>query len=247
MSTPGRPMPGPPMAFAHEEERSTSPSRHRCPGTSGRQSCSERPRLRRLLAIGGLAITLTGNSGGWAGNRNEHDLSTRTDIGTAAARRADDRHGDRLRRPADHHDRHAAATSAVVEHHHDNHVADHHVEHDDHHHDHDDHHHHHDHHDDDARHDDDVSSGTTNHEPKPDDRSRSRPHPPAGLSGESAMAGPAPEALTDIPPAARDAVAALIAAPTEPDQGPGVGRHRHRQELGARGDPNGAARSRRSR
>ena len=30
------------------------------------------------------------------------------------------------------------------------------------------------------------------------------------------MAGPAPEALTDIPPAARDAVSALIAAPTEP-------------------------------
>ena len=30
------------------------------------------------------------------------------------------------------------------------------------------------------------------------------------------MAGPAPEALTDIPPAARDAVSALTAAPTEP-------------------------------
>ncbi len=30
------------------------------------------------------------------------------------------------------------------------------------------------------------------------------------------MAGPAPEALTDIPPAAREAVSALTAAPTEP-------------------------------
>jgi predicted GTPase len=30
------------------------------------------------------------------------------------------------------------------------------------------------------------------------------------------MAGPAPKALTDIPPAARDAVSALTAAPTEP-------------------------------
>ncbi len=149
----------PPMAFApgdepqYETEPPPLPWYKRPPILFGAAAAAA------LLAIGGLAITLTGNSGVLGPvTETSTTFSTRTDIGTAAARRADDRHGDRLRRPADHHHRHAAATSAVVEHHHDNHVADHHVEHDDNHHD-DDHHHHHHHHDDDD-HDDDVSSGT---------------------------------------------------------------------------------------
>ena len=115
-------------------------------------------------------------------------------------------------------------------HHDDHHVADHHVDHDDdNHHDDNDHHHHH--HDDDDDHDD-VAAGTQATSP-----SRSRaPSPPAGgASAErSAMAGPAPEALTDIPPAAREAVAALTARAHRAGQDPGVGRHRHRQEFRAR-------------
>ena len=108
-----------------------------------------------------------------------------------------------------HHHRHAATASAVVEHHDDNDVADDDLEHDDNNNDHDNHHN-----------DDDTTTTTTSPPaPKPEPSLSPNPspiRPPTGPSGATAMAGPAPEALTDIPPAAREAVSALIAAPTEP-------------------------------
>ena len=61
------------------------------------------------------------------------------------------------------------------------------------------------------------------------------------------MAGPAPEALTDIPPVAREAVSALIGGADRAGQVHGVGRNRHRQELRARDVTDGIAGSRRAR
>ena len=109
-----------------------------------------------LLAIGGLAITLTGNSGVLGPvTETSTTFSLEPSSGQPPTRRADDRHGDRVRRPADHHHRHAATASAVVEHHDHHHVADHDVEHDHNNNDNDNHHN-----DDDDNDDDDVSSGT---------------------------------------------------------------------------------------
>ena len=112
-----------------------------------------------LLAVGGLAITLTGNSG-VLGPVTE--TSTTFSIGPSNQSTSvapADRHRDRIQRRADHHRRHTAtAPAVVVDDHNDDHDADNELDNDDHHHHNDDHHHHHD--DDHHHHDDhDVTAG----------------------------------------------------------------------------------------
>ena len=97
----------PPMAFTpgeepqYEAEPAPLPWYKRPPILFGAAA------VAALLAIGGLAITLTGNSGVLGPvTGDKHDLLPRPVIRAAAdTRRADDRHGDRVRRPADHHHR----------------------------------------------------------------------------------------------------------------------------------------------
>ena len=142
-STPGRPTPGPrsisPRARnrQYDAEPAPLPWYKRPPILFGAAA------VAALLAIGGLAITLTGNSG-VLGPVTE--TSTTFSIGPSSEPPPTSAEPTTVTvtgsdGAADDHHRHAATASAVVEHHHDD-VSDDHVVHNDHHHDdhNDDHH-----------------------------------------------------------------------------------------------------------
>ena len=156
----------PPMAFApgeephYEAEPAPLPWYKRPPILFGAAAAAA------LLAIGGLAITLTGNSGVLgSGHRDEHDLLRRPVAGAAA----DIRCAETVTVTGSD----GQPTTTVITppppppsstHHDNDHVADHTTTHDDHH----DDHHHDNHHDDNNNDDHDVAAGTdTPPQPKP--------------------------------------------------------------------------------
>ena len=153
----------PQVAFAHEEEGyepepGPLPWYKRPPILFGAAAAAV------LLAIGGLAITLTSASGSTRpGDRDGHACRDRT-VTRAAADfdNAADDHGDRPQRRAEH-DRGASAPAR--EHDHD--VADDDHDHPDHHHN-DDHNHHDDNDHDDAAHNHDDAPATTTTQPDDD-------------------------------------------------------------------------------
>ena len=202
----------PQVAFAHEEEGyepepGPLPWYKRPPILFGAAAAAV------LLAIGGLAVTLTSTSGS-TGPVTE--TATHVETGPSpgqpptSATAADD-HGHRTQRRAEHH---GGAAAPAIEHDHD-------VAHD--HHDHNHHNHNHNHHDDND-HDNaaDHHDDTAHYHPSRTTTQQVTTTTAAALSPMRRPLSRDPwrdrrqDPLTDIPPAARDTVATLLAAPTAP-------------------------------